>query len=36
MIIVSQGGDDGIDDSRSVILGRLAQKGMVEDLEPME
>jgi hypothetical protein len=35
--ILSQRGDEGIDDSRNdVILRKVAQEGMVEDLEPME
>jgi hypothetical protein len=38
MNVVSQGGDDGIDNSRNdAILERLlAQEGMTEDLKPME
>jgi hypothetical protein len=35
--IVWRGSDEGIDDSRNdEVLGRIAQEGMVEDLEPME
>jgi hypothetical protein len=35
--VFSQRGDEGIDDSRNdAILGRLAQEGIVEDLEPKE